>query len=100
MITSVGPPLAELPSQFALVQNYPNPFNPSTTIRYGIPMRSNVGLTVYNTLGEKVTTLVQGQQEAGAYEVKFDGSGLTSAVYFYRLQTGSFVDTKKLLLLR
>ena len=89
-----------LPNTFRLSQNYPNPFNPATTIRYSLPHRSQVLLSVYNTVGQKVTALVQGEQDAGSYEVKFDGSGLASGVYFYRLQTESFVDTKKLLLLR
>jgi hypothetical protein len=89
-----------LPRLFALEQNYPNPFNPSTTIRYSLPHRSQVLLTVYNTLGQQVATLVQGEQEAGSYEVKFDGSGLASGVYFYRIQAGSYVETRKLVLIR
>jgi hypothetical protein len=96
----VGHPKGNLPERFVLEQNYPNPFNPSTTIQYALPIRSHVTLTVFNTLGERVATLVQGEEEAGNYEVQFKASNLASGVYFYRLQTGSYVDTKKLLLIR
>jgi hypothetical protein len=98
--TTVGEPTKGMPQQFSLGQNYPNPFNPATTIRYSLPHKSQVVLAVFNTLGQQVSTIVNGQQEAGRYEVKFDGSGLASGVYFCRLQTQSFVDTKKILLLR
>ena len=91
---------AAVPAEFALHQNYPNPFNPSTTIRYGLASRSQVTLTVFNTLGQQVATLVQGEQEAGYHEVQFDGSGLASGVYLYRLQAGDFVQSLKLTLLR
>jgi hypothetical protein len=100
MVTGLVRSGAEVPITFCLCQNYPNPFNPTTTIRYGLPHSSQVLLTVYNTLGQRVATLVQGQQEAGSYGVKFGGTGLASGVYFYRLQAGSYVDTKKLVLLR
>jgi hypothetical protein len=99
-ITGVTALVGILPQQFSLVQNYPNPFNPVTTIRYGLPHRSDVKLTVYNTVGQTVTTLVQESQEAGYHEVKFDASNLASGVYFYRLQAGTFVATKKLLLMK
>ena len=100
ILTSVEPPWSRQPDAFVLHQNYPNPFNPSTTIRYDLPRKSQIHLTVYNTLGQQVATLVQGQQDAGSYEVKFDGSALASGVYFHRLQAGTYVDTETLLLLR
>jgi len=89
-----------LPQKFELSQNYPNPFNPSTVIRYGLPSRAAVKLSVYNMLGELVVTLVNGEQEAGYYEVVFENPGLASGVYLYRLQAGDFVETRKLVLLR
>ena len=102
-----------LPKQFDLHQNYPNPFNPSTTIQYTLPHHSHVILTVFNTLGQQVATLVNADIDAGYHEVRFDASGLASGVYFYRMQAGSpstgsgpratssgFVDTKKLVLVR
>jgi hypothetical protein len=100
MITTVEPHSAIMPAHFHLGQNYPNPFNPSTTILYGLPSRSHVTLTVFNTLGQQVATLVAGEQEAGFHEVQFEASGLASGVYLYRLQAGDFVQTKRLLLLR
>jgi len=87
--TDVPEPAAgsgEIPDRYFLSQCFPNPFNPSTTIRYGLPQRSHVTLTVFNTLGQQVTALVQGDQEAGYHEVQFDASGLASGVYLYRLQ--------------
>jgi hypothetical protein len=89
-----------VPLEFSLHQSYPNPFNPSTTIRYALPHRTHVMLTVFNTLGQHVATLVNGEVEAGYHEVRFDASGLASGVYFYRLQTGDFVATKRLIVLR
>jgi hypothetical protein len=99
-ILGVQSPSAPIPAISNMRQNYPNPFNPSTTIGYGLPHKSQVSLCVYNTLGQLVSELVRGEQEAGYHEVRFDGSGLPSGVYFYRLQAGNFVETKKLALLR
>jgi hypothetical protein len=89
-----------VPTAFALGQNYPNPFNPSTTIRYGLPHKSAVQLTVFNTLGQQVAVLQNGEEEAGYHELKFDGTGLSSGVYFYRIQAGEFVETRRLVLLK
>jgi hypothetical protein len=96
---------AETVTQFELEQNYPNPFNPSTKIKYSIPSNlkretSNVSLKVYDVLGKIVATLVNEQKPAGAYEVEFDASNLSSGIYFYRLVSGSYIQTKKLILLK
>jgi hypothetical protein len=92
------------PRAFALSQNYPNPFNPSTVISYQLAVNSQVTLKVYDILGKEVATLVNGRQEAGSYSVPFNTSngtlGLSSGVYFYRLNAGSFVSTKKLILMK
>jgi hypothetical protein len=93
-------PVAVVPHAFKLAQNYPNPFNPSTTIKYELPTSSVVRLSVYDMLGREVSVLVIERKDAGVYEVKFDASGLASGVYLYRMQAGSFVETRKLLLLR
>jgi hypothetical protein len=98
--TSVGSSIGEVVREFTLNQNYPNPFNPSTTIRYGLPSRSHVTLTVFNALGQQVSVLQNGELEAGYHEVKFDAQNLPSGVYFYRMRAGSYVETKKLLLVR
>jgi len=88
----------ENPSSFALYDNYPNPFNPSTTIRYQLPQRSHVALTVCNALGQVVRALVNEDEEAGYHEVTFDGTNCASGVYLYRIQAGTFVVTKRLIL--
>ena len=99
-LTPVQSALAQLPSTVTLQQNYPNPFNPTTTVRYGLPARSNVVLSVFNALGQRILTLVNATEDPGYHEVTFDGSNFASGVYFYRLQAGNFVQTRKLLLVR
>ena len=86
--------------EFSLGQNYPNPFNPSTTIKYSIPTSEFVTLKVYDVLGEEVTTLVNEDKPAGSYEVEVNTAGLSSGIYFYKLQSGSFVETKKMILMK
>jgi photosystem II stability/assembly factor-like uncharacterized protein len=100
VITGVAAATGGFPGTFTLGQNYPNPFNPSTTIRYSIPRRSHVTLTVFSILGQQVATLVSTQREPGFYEARFDASGLASGVYFYRLTAEGYTRTRKLLVLR
>lgn len=88
------------PVDFVLEQNYPNPFNPSTTIAYGIPVKSHITLKVYNALGKEVVTLVNEEQAPGTYQVVFNEANLASGVYFYKLQTNNFTAVKKLMLLK
>lgn len=89
-----------IPTEFSLAQNYPNPFNPSTKISWQLPVAGHQTLKVYDILGNEVATLVNEYQEAGRYEVIFDASKLSSGVYFYKLQSGSFQEIKKMILLR
>ncbi len=89
-----------LPRDFDLSQNFPNPFNPSTVIRYAIPVKSHVLMTVHNLLGQVVATIVNSDQDAGFHEVRFDAPGLASGVYLYRIEAGKFVQTRKLTLIR
>lgn len=91
---------SEMPTSFTLYQNEPNPFNPSSKIRYDIPNFSQVKLTVFDITGKIVATLVNQQQSAGHYEILFDGAGLSSGIYFYRLETSTFTDTKKMTLIK
>ncbi len=93
-------PGAAMPVKYALEQNYPNPFNPATVIEFRLPQAGAVSLKVYNVLGQLVTTLADGVQPAGNYTVRFEGQNLSSGVYFYRLQSGSFVQVRKMMLLK
>ncbi len=107
MITSVGHPSAEIPTQFSLQQNYPNPFNPSTTIEYELPKSSEVRLSVYDLLGRELSVLVNEGIDAGVHEVKFDarlpggqGSNCASGIYIYRLTAGAYVESRRMILLK
>ena len=89
-----------LTDKYMLDQNYPNPFNPTTTINYNIPQSGLVNLIVYDELGREVKTLVNQYQGKGKYNINFDASNLSSGVYFYQLRAGSYISTKKMLLLK
>lgn len=91
---------ADLASEYVLSQNYPNPFNPSTTISFNLPQSGNATLTVYNVLGQQVATLVNGALSAGTHSVPFDASRLASGVYIYELRAGSFVQQKRMMLVK
>lgn len=100
-LTAVLPDARDrVPTTLVLHQNYPNPFNPGTTISYQVPVTSHVYLSVHDMLGRKIAVLVNERREAGAHEVKFEGSNLASGVYIYRLQAGDRVQTKTLVLLK
>jgi plastocyanin len=86
--------------KFELMQNYPNPFNPSTNIQYAISDRQFVSLKIFNILGDEVAILVNEEKDRGVYDVTFNATGLSSGMYLYKLQAGSFVETKKMILIR
>jgi len=88
------------PVDYILYQNYPNPFNPSTTITFGIPLKTQVVLKVFNAVGEEVAQLYNGEKEAGRYTFEFNAAGLPSGIYFYQLQAGDFIQTKKMILMK
>jgi hypothetical protein len=91
---------SSIPTEFTLEQNYPNPFNPSTKITFELPKAGSVDLRVYDMLGREVAVLATGTRMAGAHTVTFDGAGLSSGLYFYRLTTGSFAETKKMMMVK
>jgi len=99
-VIAVGVEKNSIPNSFELSQNYPNPFNPSTTIKFSIPTVTNVSLKIYDILGNEVANLVNEKKDAGEYEFNFNASNLASGIYFYKLQAGSFSQTKKLLLIK
>jgi photosystem II stability/assembly factor-like uncharacterized protein len=106
-ILTVEPISSEIPKSYSLSQNYPNPFNPSTKIRFSVPSgkfeipnQSKVKIIVYDLLGREITRLVNEQLKPGTYEVEFDGSNFASGVYYYTLQTESFKETKRMVLIK
>jgi hypothetical protein len=99
-LTGINDPVNETPSVYSLAQNYPNPFNPSTAIKFTMPKAGLVKLVVFDLLGREVATLLNENVTAGTHSVTFDASMYASGVYFYRIETGSFTDTKKMLLVK
>jgi len=89
-----------IPTQYTLSQNYPNPFNPSTKINFSLPQTGKVVITLFDALGRKVKDIVDQEFAVGNHSLNFDASNLTSGVYFYRLQSDNFVQTRKMVLLR
>lgn len=104
IITSVPGNISHFPQSYKLEQNFPNPFNPSTKIRFDIPALNQGGnvakLSVFNSLGQQVAVLVNRELSPGTYQYTFDGAGLSSGMYFYKLQAGDFTETKKMLLIK
>jgi hypothetical protein len=88
------------PTSYYLDQNYPNPFNPTTLISYQLPVPSDVVLKIYDVLGKQVTTLYTGKQPAGNYMLQWDANNMASGIYYYKIEAGSFIDIKRMLLLR
>lgn len=100
LVTNITPNSNEIPLLYKLNQNFPNPFNPTTNIKFELPKNGVVNLTVYNALGRKVSKLVSEQLSAGSYSVDWDGTNYPSGVYFYRIETEGFADTKRMLLIK
>jgi len=99
-VTTGVTPVSNVVDNYALSQNYPNPFNPTTNIKFAIPQSGFVTLKVYNMLGKEVASLVNGNLTAGSYDIDFNALTLSSGIYFYRLESGNFVETKKMMLIK
>lgn len=99
-VSGIGTIGKEQPADFRLEQNYPNPFNPVTSIEFTVPLRTNVILTVFNSLGKEITMLASGEYAPGKYKVTWNAAGISSGVYFYTMKAGNFMQTKKLLLVK
>jgi photosystem II stability/assembly factor-like uncharacterized protein len=100
MITSVEDHSSEIPSRFILEQNFPNPFNPSTKIRYSVSQNSNIMIKVFDILGNEIETLVNEEKPFGTYEITWYAANLSSGIYFYTINAGSFIETKKMILIK
>jgi hypothetical protein len=98
--TRIVEPSPDIPGAYNLHQNYPNPFNPVTVIRYDLPDAGRVEISVHNIVGQKLATLIAQKQPAGYHQVQFDGSDMSSGVYFYKITTEKFTQVKKMILLR
>ena len=86
--------------KYELAQNYPNPFNPSTVIRFSVPEQTNVTLKIFNSIGQQVATLLNGEMSAGNHQVDFNASALSSGIYFYQISSANFTATKKMILIK
>jgi hypothetical protein len=91
---------SQVPKVYSLEQNFPNPFNPSTKIRYSVPQSSSVVVKIFDILGNEIKTLLNEEKSVGSYEITWYAENLPSGIYFYIIQAGSFVETKKMVLLR
>jgi len=105
ILTSVDEIDSKIPDNYELSQNYPNPFNPSTTINFALKVTSQVSINIYNSLGQKITTLFNGTYSAGYKSIQFDASNLSSGIYFYRIMANGidgskFLQTKKMILMK
>jgi hypothetical protein len=90
----------KIPTDYGLSNNFPNPFNPSTKIRYSVPQSSYIIIKIFDILGNEIETLVDGEKNVGTYEITWFAENLPSGIYFYRHQAGSFVETKKMVLMK
>ncbi|MBK6913367.1 MAG: T9SS type A sorting domain-containing protein [Ignavibacteriales bacterium] len=90
----------DIPGEYLIRQNYPNPFNPTTVIEYQLPEGTEVRIEIYNIVGQRVKELLLGQKEAGYHKVEFNGAGLPSGIYLYKMTAGNFSESKKMILLK
>ncbi len=99
-LTFAGNEISEIPGNYSLKQNFPNPFNPNTTIKFSIPQKEYISLKVFDIKGHEVKSLISSEYQPGNYEVKFSGENLSSGIYYYTLRSGSFSETRKMILLK